>query len=98
MIRQKKDHLGQSPFGIVGRRRAKEHLRMFVGTVPKWSFYHTVVKGGIPYQDPTVEMQIRWQAYHFAGECNIRTGIFLLLCGFLLKIVKWMKVKFQSED
>ena len=61
-------------------------------------FYFSVVKGGIPYQDPTVEMQIRWQAYHFAGECNIRTGIFLLLCGFLLKIVKWMKVKFQSED
>ena len=60
-------------------------------------FYFSVVKGGIPYQDPTVEMQIRWQAYHLAGEYNMKTGVFLLLCGAILKIVNWMMVRFQSK-
>ncbi|MBQ3109596.1 MAG: hypothetical protein IJC69_00405 [Clostridia bacterium] len=51
-------------------------------------FYLAAIKGGIPYQDPATQMQIKWQAYHLAGEWNMSAGLILTLCGVLSKIVE----------
>ncbi|MBQ8541378.1 MAG: hypothetical protein IJ435_07890 [Clostridia bacterium] len=51
-------------------------------------FYLAAIKGGIPYQDPTAQMQIKWQAYHMAGEWNMTAGLVLTICGVLAKIVE----------
>lgn len=51
-------------------------------------FYLAAIKGGIPYQDPTAQMQIKWQAYKMAGEYNMSAGLLLTFCGVLAKIVE----------
>lgn len=45
--------------------------------------YFSVVKGGLPYQDPTTEMTIRWMAYHFAGETCMLNGLVIFLIGLI---------------
>ena len=37
--------------------------------------YLCVIKAGIPYQDQTIEMQIKWQAYYTAGTYNLCCGM-----------------------
>ena len=51
-------------------------------------FYLAAIKGGIPYQDPTTQLQIKWQAYHIAGDWNMTAGLILTFCGVLTKIVE----------
>lgn len=51
-------------------------------------FYLAAIKGGIPYQDATAQLQIKWQAYHLAGEWNMTAGLILAFCGVLAKIVE----------
>ena len=51
-------------------------------------FYLAAIKGGIPYQDATTQLQIKWQAYHIAGEWNMTAGLILTFCGVLSKIVE----------
>lgn len=50
--------------------------------------YLCIVKGGIPYQDPTVDMIIEWKAYHTAGEYNLKAGLVLILTGAVGKLVE----------
>ncbi|NLF27365.1 MAG: hypothetical protein GX592_05650 [Clostridiales bacterium] len=49
--------------------------------------YFTVIKAGLPYQDPTTEMTINWMAYFAAGEVCIRYGRSILVLGLVGKIV-----------
>ena len=44
-------------------------LLVFIGV------YLCVIKAGIPYQDQTIEMQIKWQAYYTAGTYNLCCGM-----------------------
>lgn len=39
------------------------------------------VKSGLPYQDPTPEMTLRWMAYHEAGVVTLRWAAGLLAAG-----------------
>lgn len=43
--------------------------------------YFMLIKGGIPYQDPTPEMQISYAAWWRAGKLDAFWGIVLLLVG-----------------
>lgn len=52
--------------------------------------YFVGIKAGIPYQDPTTEMTIRWMAYQSAGEVCARFGISIFAFG----LVGWLVNKF----
>ena len=55
--------------------------------------YFAVIKAGLPYQDPTTEMTIRWMAYNTAGEACALFGIVIFLVGF----VGWFVHKFVKR-
>lgn len=50
--------------------------------------YLCVIKAGLPYQDPTLEMQIKWSAYHTAGIYNLYCGAFVELAALICAICK----------
>lgn len=43
--------------------------------------YFIVIKAGLPYQDPTTEMAIKWMAYNTAGEICMKNGIIIFALG-----------------
>lgn len=51
--------------------------------------YYLVVKAGIPYQDPTVEMQIQYAINDGIGSVLSKAGFILALCGGIARVVVW---------
>ncbi|MCH5263130.1 MAG: hypothetical protein J1F42_09465 [Lachnospiraceae bacterium] len=51
--------------------------------------YYLVIKAGIPYQDPTVEMQIQYAINNGIGSVLSTTGLILALCGGIARLVIW---------
>ena len=51
--------------------------------------YYLVVKAGIPYQDPTVEMQIQYAINDGIGSVLSKAGFILALCGGIACVVVW---------
>ena len=49
--------------------------------------YYAVVKAGIPYQDPTLELQIKYAVNSGIGSVLLRTGGVVLVIGGVLRIV-----------
>ena len=49
--------------------------------------YYAVVKAGIPYQDPTLELQIKYDVNSGIGSVLLRTGGVVLVIGGVLRIV-----------
>lgn len=49
--------------------------------------YYILIKAGIPYQDPTVEMQIRFEIDHGIGSVLSKTGLIFALCGGIVRLV-----------
>lgn len=48
--------------------------------------YFWMFKAGLPYQDPTTEMTIKWMSYNFAGKACLTCGIVAFLFGVLGKV------------
>lgn len=51
--------------------------------------YYLVIKAGIPYQDPTVEMQIQYAIHEGIGSILSKTGLILVVCGGIARVVVW---------
>ncbi len=49
--------------------------------------YYLVIKAGIPYQDPTVEMQIRYAVHTQIGEILIGKGFAICVCAGVLRLI-----------
>ena len=49
--------------------------------------YYLVIKAGIPYQDPTVEMQIQYSINMGIGDTLTLTGFILSVLGLICRIV-----------
>jgi hypothetical protein len=45
--------------------------------------YFSFFKAGVPYQDPTTEMTIRWMAYAFAGDTCMFWGTLVSVTGLV---------------
>ena len=52
-------------------------------------WYYLIVKSGIPYQDPSVEMQIQYAINDGIGSVLSRAGFILALCGGIVRVVVW---------
>ena len=57
--------------------------------------YYFGVKGGIPYQDPTPEMQIRYAVILGTGSELMENGILTGLVGIALKTCLWLRERKQ---
>ena len=49
--------------------------------------YYLVIKAGIPYQDPTAEMQIQYAIHYGIGSILSKTGFILAVCGGIACLV-----------
>ncbi|PKM63200.1 MAG: hypothetical protein CVU97_01315 [Firmicutes bacterium HGW-Firmicutes-21] len=49
--------------------------------------YFIVYKAGLPYQDPTIEMVIRQEAYNMAGESCMLSGGIILAIGITTRAI-----------
>ena len=49
--------------------------------------YYAVLKAGIPYQDPTAEMQIQYAVNHEIGRVLSTVGVVLVLCGGIARFI-----------
>lgn len=51
--------------------------------------YYLIIKSGIPYQDPTVEMQIQYEIDYGIGSILSKAGLVLAVCGGIVRLVCW---------
>ena len=49
--------------------------------------YYLVIKAGIPYQDPTPEMQLQYSINMGIGDVLTKMGIFTILAGAVCRII-----------
>lgn len=49
--------------------------------------YHIVIRAGIPYQDPTVEMRLRYAIALGTGRALLGTGLALAAGGGVLRLI-----------
>lgn len=49
--------------------------------------YFWAFKAGLPYQDPTTDMTLRWMAYNFAGEACMLYGAITFTIGLIGHII-----------
>lgn len=49
--------------------------------------YHLVIKAGIPYQDPTAEMQVQYAVCYGIGSVLSKAGFILAVCGGIARVV-----------
>ncbi len=49
--------------------------------------YYCMVKAGIPYQDPPLELQIQYIIDMRIGETLLKDGLFMTICGGVVRLV-----------
>lgn len=59
--------------------------------------YYWIVKAGIPYQDPPLELQIQYAVNETIGETLLANGFWMLLCGGALRVLLWLTGRKRPE-
>lgn len=49
--------------------------------------YYGVIKAGIPYQDPPLELQIEYEIHARIGDLLMADGFKMILCGGLIRLL-----------
>lgn len=49
--------------------------------------YYSMIKAGIPYQDPPVELQIQYAVYAEIGEILQKNGLLIAICGGIIRLL-----------
>lgn len=49
--------------------------------------YYCVIKAGIPYQDPTLELQVQYAINMGIGEILAKEGFVISLCGGIARLL-----------
>ena len=52
--------------------------------------YYSMIKAGIPYQDPPLELQIQYAINMGIGEILQKNGVLIAICGGVLGLI-WKK-------
>ena len=60
--------------------------------------YYAVIKAGIPYQDPTLELQIEYAINMGIGSLLLKWGFLLLISGGILRILLSVKKSGKQRD
>ncbi len=51
--------------------------------------YYSIIRAGIPYQDPPLELQIEYAVNQGIGKVLTGTGLLTALCGSVVRLVIW---------
>lgn len=55
-------------------------------------FYYCVIKAGIPYQDPPLELQIQYAVNMGIGRLLVKNGFLISVCGGIARLLfQWLK-------
>ena len=49
--------------------------------------YYSMIKAGIPYQDPPLELQIQYAVYVGIGEILQKNGLLITICGGIIRLL-----------
>lgn len=49
--------------------------------------YYWMIKAGIPYQDPPLELQIQYTVNNAIGEILIAKGFWIAVCGGVFRLI-----------
>lgn len=60
--------------------------------------YYCVVKAGIPYQDPPLELQIQYAVHMGIGEILIKNGFMLILGSSLVRLVLRLAFRHPGKE
>lgn len=52
--------------------------------------YYSMVKAGIPYQDPPPALQIQYAVNMGIGEALVGKGFAIALCGAAVRLILWL--------
>ncbi len=55
-------------------------ILLFIG------LYYSVIKAGIPYQDPPLELQIQYAVNTRIGEILLGNGFVIAICGGVIRV------------
>lgn len=56
-------------------------------------WYYEIIKAGIPYQDPPLELQIKYAINMGIGEILVRNGFVIAICGGILRLLLGLILK-----
>ena len=59
--------------------------------------YYSVIKAGIPYQDPPLEIQIKYAVNMGIGETLIERGFVIAVCGGIIRLILALILKKQRR-
>ncbi len=60
--------------------------------------YYCVIKAGIPYQDPPLELQIQYAINMGIGEILVRDGFLISICGGITRLIFKLVVKKRQKQ
>lgn len=58
--------------------------------------YYCVIKAGIPYQDPPLELQIQYAVNMGIGEQLVKNGFILIVGGGMIRVILWLSNKYLA--
>lgn len=60
--------------------------------------YYSIVKAGIPYQDPPLELQIQYAVYKGTGEALLKNGFIITICGGIIRLLLWLIYRKRQQQ
>jgi len=85
--------------------KAEAYLRQIIGAVVLAGIivfligaYYCVIKAGIPYQDPPLELQIQYAIHMGIGEILVRDGFLIFICGGVARLLFKLAVRKRQKQ
>ncbi|MDE5598499.1 MAG: hypothetical protein K2J04_11815 [Lachnospiraceae bacterium] len=86
---------GKTRYGLLNSLILAGVILLFMG------LYYGMIKAGIPYQDPTLEMQIQYTIDLRIGEILMGNGFLIVVCGgfirLIFKVIELIRKKHQRK-
>ena len=87
---------GKARYGLLNSLILAGVILLFMGS------YYWMIKAGIPYQDPTLEMQIQYTIDLRIGQILLGNGFLIAICGgvirLILKLIDLIREKHQQKS
>lgn len=76
------------------KEKTKYYLRLIINSVILAGIilfligsYYSMIKAGIPYQDPPLELQIQYAINMGIGEILSKNGLLIAICGGVIRLL-----------
>ena len=76
------------------KEKVKYYLRLIINSVMLAGviiffigWYYEIIKAGIPYQDPPLELQVKYAVNMGIGETLVGNGFVIAICGGIIRLL-----------